>query len=142
MPRPRYRITADDFLHAEFCLSLRIRTFRIKFAKGVSSIDAQAEYDIAVRAKEKGQRLDLLNAWCEVYLTGAEWTKLKSAIRKRRERFRRCDDKKSVTITAKAHRLLLQLSKRDNVTFSRILEHYLGNAVNSSRGRPGSRKSR
>ena len=142
MPRPRYRITADDFLHAEFCLSLRIRSLRIKLARGISSIDAQAEYDIAVRTKEKGQRLDLLNAWCEKYLTWAEWTKLKSAIRKRRERFRRCDDQKSVTITAKAHRLLLQLSKGDDVTFSRILEHYLGNAVNSRRGRPGSRKSR
>ena len=142
MPRPRYRITADDFLHAEFCLSLRMRSFRIKFAKGVSSIDAQAEYDIAVRAKEKGQRLDLLNAWCEKYLTGGEWTKLKSAVRKRRERFRRGDEQKTVTITAKAHQLLLRLSTRDNVTFSEILEHYLGNAVNSNRGRAGSRKRR
>jgi len=142
MPRPRYRITVDDFLHAEFCLSLRIRSFRIKFEKGVSSIDAQAEYDIAVRTKEKRQRLELLNTWCEKYLGRAEWTKLKSAVRKRRERFRRCDDQKSVTITAKAHRLLLQLSKRDNVTFSEILEHYLGNAVNSNRGRAGSRKRR
>ncbi len=142
MPRPRYRIIADDFLYAEFCLSLRIRSFRIKFGKGVSSIDAQAEYDNAVRAKEKGQRLDLVNAWCEKYLTGAEWTKLKSAVRKRRERFRRCDEQKSVTMSAKAHRLLLQLSKRDDVTFSEILEHYLGNAVNSNRGRPGSRKRR
>jgi len=142
MPRPRYQITNEDFLHAEFCLSPRIRNFRITFAKGVASIDARADYDITARAKEKGQRLDLLNAWCEKYLTGAEWTKLKSAIRKRRERFRRCDDQKSVTITAKAHRLLLRLSKRDEVTFSEILEHYLGNAVNSNRGRPGSRKRR
>ena len=142
MPRPRYRITAEDFLHAEFCLSARIRSYRIKFAKGVASIDARDEYDIAVRTTGKKQGLDLLNTWCEKYLTGAEWTKLKSAIRKRRERFRRGDEQKTVTITAKAHRLLKRLSKRDNVTFSEILEHYLGNAVNSSRGRSGSHKRR
>jgi len=142
MPRPRYRITTEDFLHAEFCLSIRIRTFRIAFGKGVSVLDVEEEYNTAVRSDGRKQRLDLLNAWCEKYLTGAEWTKLKSAVRKRRERFRRCDEQKSVTITAKAHRLLLRLSKRDEVTFSEILEHYLGNAVNSNRGRPGSRKRR
>ena len=142
MPRPRYRITAEDFLHAEFCLSLRIRSYRIKFAKGVASIDARDEYDIAVRTTGKKQGLDLLNTWCEKYLTGAECTKLKSAIRKRRERYRRGDKQKTVTITAVAHRLLLQLSKRDNVTFSEILEHYLGNAVNSNRGRPRSHRRR
>jgi len=109
MPRPRYRITAADFLHAEFCLSPRIRSYRITFAKDIASIDARDKYDIAVRTQETKQGLDLLNKWCEKYLTGAEWTKLKSAIRKRRERFRRGDEQKSVTITAKAHRLLLRL---------------------------------
>jgi len=142
MPRPRYRITAEDFLHAEFCMSIRIRTFRIAFGKGVSVLDAEEEYNTAVRSNGKKERLELLNNWCEKHLSGAEWTKLKSAIRKRRERFRRGDEQKTVTITAKAHRLLLRLSKRDDVTFSEILEHYLGNAVNSNRGRPGSRKRR
>jgi len=142
MARPRYQIAEIDFLHAEFYLSVRIRNFCIKYSKGVSSIDAQTEYAAAVRSERKTQRAKLLNAWCEKYLSGAEWTKLKSAVRKRRERFRRCDEQKTVTISAKAHRLLSQLANRDNVTLSEILEHYLGNAVNSNRGRAGSRKRR
>ena len=142
MPRPRYQITDDDFLHAEFYLTVRIRNLRITFAKGISSIDAAADYQDAVRTDGKTKRLELLNSWCERYLSGTEWKRLKSAIRKRRERFRRADEQKTVTITAKAHRLLSQLAERDNVTFSGILEHYLGNAVNSNRGRPVSRKRR
>lgn len=142
MARPRYRIDEKDFLHAEFYLSVRIRNFRIKYPKTVSSLDAHTEYDTAVRSEGRTQRAKILNAWCEKYLSGPEWTKLKSAIRKRRERFRRCDEHKTVTITAKAHRLLSQLATRDNVTLSEILEHYLGNAVNSNRGRAGSRKRR
>ena len=142
MPRPRYRITEEDFLHAEFYLSMRIRNFRVKLPEGISPLDMQEEYDGAVRSEGRKQRLQLLNVWCEKYLSGAEWQKLKSAIRKRRERFRRCDEHRTITITAKAHRYLSQLAKRDKVTLSEILEHYLGNAVNSNRGRAGIGKHR
>lgn len=62
MPRPRYRITDEDFLHAEFYLSVRIRNLRIKFARGVSPLDAQKEYDAAVRSEARTQRAKILNA--------------------------------------------------------------------------------
>jgi len=142
MPRPRYRITPEDYLYAEFYLSVRVRSLGIKFAKGISSTDAGTEYQSIMRADRKKQQLDQLNQWCEKYLSRTEWMKLKSAIRKRRERFRRSDEHKTVTLTSKAHRLLSQLAKRDNVTLSETLEHYLGNALNSGRGRPRSGKRR
>ncbi len=142
MPRPRYRITLKDYQHAEFYLSVRVRNSGIKFAKGISTMDAAAEYQTVQRAEQKQQQLDLLNQWSEKYLSRTEWVKLKSAIRKRRERFHRSDEHKTVTLTSKAHGILSRLAKRDNVTFSEILEHYLGNAMNSSRGRPRSTKHR
>lgn len=142
MPLKEYCNTADDEWHAMFYLSGRLRNHGLEFRDSASSADAENEYRIAANEPTRNQRAAALNAWCERYLSKADMRKLKTAVRKRRERWRRTEAMKTVTISAKAHKLLTQLSERDTVTFSRVLEHYLAKAVNSTRGRFGLGKIR
>ncbi|MEX1026610.1 MAG: hypothetical protein WD049_01190 [Candidatus Paceibacterota bacterium] len=135
MPRAKYRITTEDFSHANFYLSRKLRNYDIDFGEEVSLASATQEYSEATHHKRKEVRVQETNAWCEKYLSGKEWEKLKTAVRKRRERWQRHNDLKTVTISARAHRLLGNLAERDEVTFSEVLEHYLAKAMNSSRGR-------
>ena len=142
MPRDNYIITSDDEFHATFYLSGQLRNYSFKFRDSVSTAQAERDYRTAASEKTKATRAAALNVWCERYLSKADWRKLKTAVRKRRERWRRSEETKTVTLSAKAHRLLAQISKRDTVTFSQALEHYLSKALNSARGSAGSRKPR
>ena len=142
MPRDNYIITSDDEFHATFYLSGRLRNFGFKFRDSVSTTQAESDYRAAACEKTKATRAASLNVWCERYLSKTDWRRLKTAICKRRERWRRCEETKTVTLSAKAHRLLTQISKRDTVTFSQALEHYLSKALNSARRSAGGRKSR
>ncbi len=142
MPRDNYVITSDDEFHATFYLSGRLRNYGFKFRDSVSSAQAEGDYRAATSEKTKSARAGALNVWCERYLSKADWRRLKTAVRKRRERWRRSEETKTVTLSAKAHNLLTQVSKRDNVTFSQALEHYLSKVLNSARGSAGGRKSR
>ena len=140
MPRDNYIITSDDEFHATFYLSGQLRNFGFKFCDSVSSTQAESAYRSAASGKTKSTRAAALNVWCEKYLSKSDWHRLKTAVRKRRERWRRSEETKTVTISAKSHKLLTQVSKRDNVTFSQALEHYLSKALNSARGSAGGRK--
>ena len=140
MPRENYIITSDDEFHATFYLSGQLRNYGFKFRDSVSSTQAESDYRAAAGEKTKATRAASLNVWCERYLSKADWRRLKTAVRKRRERWRRSEETKTVTLSAKAHRLLTQISKRDTVTFSQALEHYLAKALNSARGSAGGRK--
>ena len=139
MPRDNYIITSDDECHATFYLSGQLRNYGFKFRDSVSSTQAGSDYRAAASEKTKSTRAAALNVWCEKYLSKSDWRRLKTAVRKRRERWRRSDETKSVTISAKAHKLLTQVSIRVDVTFSHALEHYLSKARNSARGIAGVR---
>jgi macrodomain Ter protein organizer (MatP/YcbG family) len=134
MPRAKYRITEEDFVHASFYLGRKLQTHDIEFADDVSPPEAKQDFSQATQHKRKQVRVQETNAWCEKYLNRKEWERLKTAIRKRRERWSRYNDLKSITISARAHQLLSNLAKRDEVTFSEVLEHYLAKGMNSGRG--------
>ena len=143
MPRAKYAITAEDLMHAVLYLNARIRNYDLEFRDDIDELTAESEYREATSARKKESRAVQLNAWCEKYLTSVDWARLKSAIRKRRERTQRDGEQKTVTVSAESHRLLSRLAERDHVTYSEALEHYLGKALKSHRGRPGrSRKPR
>ncbi len=134
MPRAKYKITADDFQHASFYLSGRIRNYGIEFEDSVNTSKAERQYYEALKVKSRKKKAESLNLWAENYLTSEEWTKLKSAVRKRRQRWDNYDGQKTVTISAKAHTLLSRIAGRDEVTYSDVLEHYLTKAWRTSRG--------
>ena len=141
MPVVRQYVTSEDEFHATFYLSGRIRNYGFQFCDSVSYPAAESDYRNAINEPTREKRATALNAWCAKYLSKADTQRLRTAVRKRRERWRRSDATKTVTISAKAHKLLTQISKRDTVTFSEALEHYLSNALNSARSRVGSRKT-
>lgn len=140
MPRTKYVITVDDCIHAELYLSRQIRNYDIEFRDDADSLNAEGEYRDATSERKKANRAKHLNEWCEKYLTSTDWSRLKSAIRKRRERMQHFDEQKTVTVSARSHDLLSKIAQRDNVTYSEVLEHYLAKALNSNRGRPSRRQ--
>lgn len=127
MPRPKYSITAEDVFHATEYLRTRLQVSAFDLGD-TSHRKAKNEFDEAIATGTKVEKAEGLNAWCVKYLGVDEWTKLKTSIRKRRERKVRRGEVESVTISKKAFELLQKLSKRDNVTYSETLEKYLGKA--------------
>ena len=127
MPRPKYSITAEDVVHATEYLRTRLQVSAFDLGD-VSHRTAKNEFDDAVALRTKEEKAKGLHAWCEKYFGDKEWTKLKTSIRKRRERKVRRGEVESVTISKKAFELLQKLAKRDNVTYSETLEKYLGKA--------------
>lgn len=127
MPRPKYTITSDDAVHAIAYLRTRLQLFAIDLG-AASNRTANNEFNAAIEAKSKEERAKGIQAWCEKYLSDSEWMKLKTSIRKRRERKSRKGEVESVTISKKAFELLQKLSKHDNVTYSDTLEKHLGKA--------------
>lgn len=127
MPRPKYTITSDDVVHATAYLKTRLQIFAVDLGV-VSNRTANNEFNAAVETRSKEDRAVGLQAWCEKYLSDREWTKLKTSIRKRRERKSRKGEVETVTISKKAFDLLQKLSLRDNVTYAVTLEKYLGKA--------------
>ncbi len=93
-------------------------------------------------SKGRKNKAESLNLWAEKYLSSEEWNKLKTAVRKRRQRWANDDDQKTVTISAKAHKLLSRIANRDEVTFSEVLEHYLAKASRCSRSSARSMRHR
>lgn len=140
MARPKYEITAADVTNAKSYLQSKLRNYRIELGEDVSYYNAEQEFLKAGEEKRKEKRAELVNAWCEKYLSSQEWYKLKLAIRKRRERLKRHNDLKTVTISARAFELLSKLATRDDVTYTEVLEHYLPKALNVGRGRAPKRR--
>lgn len=132
MARPRYTVTAADVVHAGTYLANRLRNQDVRFGDDVSYRAAEQEFTEAAAVPRKEKRAVQVNAWCEKYLSSAEWATLKLAIRKRRERRVRTD-LKTVTISARAFDLLSKTSTRDGVTYSEVLEKYLLKALNARR---------
>lgn len=129
MPRPRYSITTSDVNHAAAYLKPLLQTRDFELRGDASYRAAEHQFEEAVGVREKAERAKQLNAWCEKYLFGKTWAKLKLSIRKRRERKLRIGKTKSVTISAMAFELLQKISTRDHVTYSEALEFYLGKAL-------------
>ena len=135
MPKKKYCVTDSDYNHARFYLADKLRDYGIQFAEEVSIASARDEFITVTDGGEKKGRANRLNSWCEKYLNGHEWRKLKAAIRKRRERWGN-HEAKSIMITVEAHKLLSGIAKRDNVTFSEVLEYVLLRTANSTRRIP------
>ena len=134
MPRAKYSITKEDLTHAYLYLSDRLRSWSVEFIEEAQG-EPESEFDKAVdQSKYKpAERVVNLNAWCEKYLPTDEWTKLKHAIRKRRQRQQNYGDQTTVTISTEAHKYLSRVAERDDVTLSEAVEYYLQKAWNSSR---------
>jgi macrodomain Ter protein organizer (MatP/YcbG family) len=145
MPRPRYTITEDDFQHAYFYLSDKVRTFKVDYVNDGLLSSPEREFVAVTKKKTSATKAVALNAWCEKYLSSAEWTKLKAGIRKRRERWEHHGQQKTLTVSSTVHSYLAKIAERDGVTYNEILEEVLYQTWRSSRrfgGRSIARQTR
>lgn len=134
MSRTRFVVTPADFLHASEYLSNRLRLRKLELVESCSWTTAERAFMGIVGGGLKSTvRAELLQGWCESYLSSRDWSNLKTNIRKRRQRWKDPEATKTVTVSAEVHALLTRLAKRDNVTFDDVLHFSLTHALRSGR---------
>ncbi len=125
MARALYKITTDDFEFACSYIQKKLRTRDLTNDYESSEKELHETYQKAGQVKQ----IEALNQWCGKWLSKAEWEKLKVAIRQRRQRaaahLRYDTMRRNITISFQAFQLLQEISKRDNVTYSYVLERCL-----------------
>lgn len=128
MSRPKYKITPTDlpFVHAYLLRALddshyitkgNAVTYQFRQFLNRIDLDDDLEHDA-----------EILNRWCEKYLTTSQWDRLKVTIRKMRYR----QSNKDVTITLKpeAHIVLQKLIEQGKATSLSGAVIWLGNQIN------------
>lgn len=130
MARPNYMIERDDLIHAKAYLGNRLRDYSLQFNKELDREPANQEFLRISASRTSKENAAELNQWCDRYLNHEEWRKLKESIRKRRQRWAGNRELKTVTISAKSHKLMTELANRDQVTLSEALEFYLPKILN------------
>jgi macrodomain Ter protein organizer (MatP/YcbG family) len=128
MARPRYSITGADKRLAVQYLERRVREERDHVQRGFPSYLAHLEAGHAQRAvrsfEDDSRKLETLNAWVVRYLNDAQRKQLQNAIRQSRRRAT-FPELKTITVSGKAWRYLSDLSLRDKITLSEVIERYL-----------------
>lgn len=125
MAKPKYKITKDDYYTAEGWMERKASALSLENENPELSRRAMKEFEN--RTTGIGCQ-EALNAWAEKYLSTEEWVKMKNAIRAQRKRQsdRRSSQRKvSIDISVTASCILREISKRDNVTLSQVIEKYL-----------------
>jgi macrodomain Ter protein organizer (MatP/YcbG family) len=118
MARSRYKIGKEDLGFAVSYLSHKLRT-------GYWISEDVSEETTAERSYREAMRDPItLTEWCEKWLSSAQWTQLKNAIRaaRRRQADLRRDPPKHVTLSHRAWLMLHELAQRDGVTLSELIE--------------------
>ena len=124
MARERYTITDEDLGFAVSYLSRKLKD-------GYWLSDDVSRETKAERAYEKAKRDGVtLTEWCEEWLSSAQWTQLKNAVRaaRRRQADLSRDPPKHVTLSHRAWLILHELAERDAVTLSELIEKKLEKA--------------
>ncbi len=126
MPRPRFRITSDNYQAARDYLGHQIRnnTLGIKNAAALEWNQLPHSLD----RKKAQSYAELVNDWCEEHLDSEQWSKLKNALRARRKRLSdqiNGDDKVTVTLSRRAWMKLSSVAETNGVTLSQAIETFL-----------------
>lgn len=92
-------------------------------------VDVEREVCGIVTARKKQERVATFDKWCLDYLTHADRAKLRTALRKHRQRLHKRGNAAQVSMTVRAFDLLKKVASRENLNYSQVLEKYLRNAV-------------
>lgn len=107
MSRPKYKITASDlpFVHAYLLRALEDSHYIMQgnsvayqFRQFLDRIDLDDDLE---------HDAEILNRWCEKYLTTKQWSRLKVTIRKMR--YRQSNTDVTITLKPEAHQKLQEL---------------------------------
>lgn len=132
MPNSTQELSVDDLSHAVGYLFDRVRLQAQSYQERGDAREIDSEFYALTSARRSQQKAADLTLWCSKNLTRTEWNRLRVAIRKRRERWSKFNDQKTIVVTAKVHRLLSTIALRDNVTFCDVLEALLVKAAKST----------
>ncbi len=112
MARPKYKISASDllFVHAYLLRALedshyitRGNSVAYQFRQYLNRIDFDDDLE---------HEAEILNRWCEKYLTTQQWDRLKVTVRK--ERYRQSNTDVTITLKPNAHKVLQALIQQGN----------------------------
>lgn len=107
MSRPKYKITASDlpFAHAYLSRAVEDNAYIVRgnarshqFRQYLERIDLEDDPEFDA---------DILNRWCEQYLTTTQWQRMKVSIRKMR--YQTANKDITITLKPKAHAVLQHL---------------------------------
>jgi hypothetical protein len=124
MARERYTITDGDLGFAVSYLSRKLQSDYWLSDDVSRETKAQRAYRAAKRDAVT------LTAWGEEWLSSAQWTQLKNAVRaaRRRQADLSRNPPKHVTLSHRAWLILHELAERDGVTLSELIEKRLEKA--------------
>ena len=128
VPRPKFRITVENLLHAARYLDGRLGCLSF-MPLSMSAQEGRMIIAEILQSPKSVESADKLQAWCEVNLDSKTTRCLRIAIRKRKQRT--ADNFRVLTVSVSAHKLLRKLAMRDNVTLSQALEKSVTKALRS-----------
>lgn len=133
MPRPKFRITVDNLLHAARYLDGRLGSLSI-VPLSMSAQEGRTFVSEILMLPKSEELANRLQVWCDANLDAKSMRSLQMAIRKRKQRTS-SDSHRVLSVTTKAYGLLSKLAKRDKVTLSQALEWAAARSLRSSSGR-------
>lgn len=96
-------------------------------------VDVEREVSGIVTARKKQERVTAFDKWCIEYLTDADRAKLRTSLRKHRQRLHKRGNAAQVSLSVSAFDLLKKVASRENLNYSQVLEKYLWNAAKPTR---------
>ncbi len=136
MAKKKYSITISDMPFAKSWIDHKINDL-----DWLSYVDDQlvfARRECALEEYQSANELSgELNAWCEKWLSSADWAAMKNAIKQARLRSRRKSGKvsgvKRVDLSLMAHKMVSTLAIQSGMTISEYLEMALETEYNKSK---------
>ena len=117
MPKKAFSITTKNLRFAQKYLYRKI-TLEDYYPTADTNFDANKSF------KKAFSKIELLNQWVEDYLSNEQRKQLIGAIRQQRRR-KGHPEVKTISISFEAWRYIEEISKRDEVTLSQVIEKYL-----------------
>lgn len=135
MTRPKTAIPNEEITTAINYIQRRLRTKKIELVGDPNLANVERELNGIVTARNKQERVTAFEKWCLDYLTDADRSKLRTSLRKHRQRLHKRGNAAQVSMTVRAFDLLKKVASRENLTYSQVLEKYLWNAADPTRGK-------
>ena len=120
MPRPKFRITVDNLMHAARYLDGRLGS-QAFVPSSMSAQEGRTFVNQILMSPKTQESAERLQTWCSDNLEPKVMRALQLAVRKRKQRTR-TTNYRVLTVSSNAYGLLRKLAKRDNVTLSQALE--------------------
>lgn len=135
MARPKTAIPNEEITTAISYIKRRLRTRKLELVGDPSLVKVENELNGIVTARNKQERVTVFEKWCNDYLFDTDRSKLRTSLRKHRQRLHKRGNAAQVSLSVSSFELLKKVASRENLNYSQILEKYLWNAAKPTRWR-------